>query len=203
MSLRFGTDGVRGVAGSELTPELVLALGRAAARVLCPTRPGDGGRPHLVVARDTRRSGPMLESAFAAGAVAEGVDVVHLGVLPTPGLAHVAAAEGVPAAMVSASHNPFADNGIKLFGPGGRKLESETERALEAVLDEVRGGPDRGPHLSGADIGTITTREAPGAAYVDALVSSFPPGAVDGIVVVQSPVVPLPPGAVTSAAPVP
>jgi len=82
VGLRFGTDGVRGVAGTELTPELVLALGRAAARVLCPV---SATSRRIVVARDSRRSGPLLEAAFAAGAAAEGVDVERLGVLPTPG----------------------------------------------------------------------------------------------------------------------
>ena len=182
MGLRFGTDGVRGVAGTELTPELVLALGRAAARVLCPV---SATSRRIVVARDSRRSGPLLEAAFAAGAAAEGVDVERLGVLPTPGLARVAAAEGVAAAMVSASHNPFADNGIKLFGPGGHKLEAAVEAALEAVLDEVLGTAAGGVGgLAGDRLGTIVDREAAAAAYVDALVASFPPRALDGLVVV-------------------
>lgn len=180
MGLRFGTDGVRGAAGTELTPELVLALGRAAARVLCEA---EEGRSRLVIARDTRRSGPLLEAALAAGVAAEGVDVELLGVLPTPGLALVASSEGVAAAMVSASHNPFDDNGIKLFGPGGAKLEAGTERALEAVLDEVR-DDGHGSGRSGAALGVITCREAAGSAYVDALVGSFPPRCLDGVVVV-------------------
>ena len=184
MSLRFGTDGVRGVAGSQLTPELVLALGRAAARVLCPAE-GAGGARRIVVARDTRRSGPLLEAAFAAGAAAEGADVERLGVLPTPGLARVAAAEDVPAAMVSASHNPFADNGIKLFATGGLKLEAAAERALEDVLDEVLGAPAGGVEgASGEGLGTISEREAAATAYVDALVAGFAPRALDGLVVV-------------------
>ena len=162
----------------------MLALGRSAARVLCTGPERTGVRPRIVVARDTRLSGPLLEAAFAAGAAAEGVDVEHLGVLPTPGLARVAAVEGVAAAMVSASHNPFADNGVKLFATGGRKLESDTERALEAVLDELRAAPGAGPAPSGAGLGTITEREAAGAEYVDSLVASFPPRALDGIVVV-------------------
>src|SRR5205807_2790289 len=105
--MRFGTDGLRGVAGTELTAELTLALGRAAARIL--------GGPRFVIGRDTRLSSPWLESALAAGIAAEGVDVELLGVLPTPGVAWHAARDGVPAAMISASHNPFQDNGIKLF----------------------------------------------------------------------------------------
>jgi phosphoglucosamine mutase len=129
--LRFGTDGVRGVAGTELTPELVLALGRATARVL--------GGPRILIGRDTRESGAMLEAALAAGIAAEGIDVELLGVLPTPGLAWHAAREGVPGAMISASHNPYADNGVKLFAAGGVKLPDEVESRLEAVLAELAG----------------------------------------------------------------
>jgi phosphoglucosamine mutase len=126
MTLRFGTDGVRGVANSELTPELVLALGRAAARTL-------GGDP-WVVGRDTRGSGPMLQAAFAAGLLAEGVQqVIDAGVLPTPAIAYFSAHN--PGAMVSASHNPWQDNGIKLFAAGGRKLTDAEEERLEAELD--------------------------------------------------------------------
>ncbi len=121
---KFGTDGVRGVANAELTPEFVLALGRAAARVL--------GGPRFVIGRDTRASGPLLQAALTAGIAAEGVDVVDLGVLPTPGVAALSAADGVPAAVISASHNPFADNGIKLFSAGGRKLPDDLEARLEA-----------------------------------------------------------------------
>ena len=111
---RFGTDGVRGVANEELTAELALALGRATARVL--------PAPTFVVGRDTRRSGPLLQAAFSAGLAAEGADVVDLGVLPTPGVAAVAERRKVPGAVISASHNPFGDNGIKLFSLLGTKL---------------------------------------------------------------------------------
>ncbi len=100
MSLRFGTDGVRGLANVELTPELALALGRAAARVLGADRP-------FVLARDTRRSGPMLEAALAAGLASEGADVELAGVLPTPGAAYLSQRRDAPAAVISASHNPF------------------------------------------------------------------------------------------------
>jgi len=128
--VRFGTDGLRGVAGAELTPELALALGRAAARVL--------GAGRWFVGRDPRRSGALLSAALTAGLAAEGAEVIDLGVLPTPGVALWAAAEGAPAAMVSASHNPFTDNGIKLFGLGGRKLSDAVERRIEA---ELHAGP--------------------------------------------------------------
>ena len=126
MTPKFGTDGVRGLANAELTPEYVLALGRAAARVL--------GGPRFVIGRDTRVSGPLLQAALTAGIASEGVDVVDLGVLPTPGVAALAAADGIPGAMISASHNPFFDNGIKLFAAGGRKLSDDLEARLEAEL---------------------------------------------------------------------
>ena len=126
MSLKFGTDGVRGVANVELTPELALLLGRSAARVL--------GGARWYIGRDTRRSGGLLAAALAAGLASEGAEVVDLGVLPTPGVAHAAALHDCPAAMISASHNPFGDNGIKLFSAGRRKLSDEVEAALESEL---------------------------------------------------------------------
>ena len=140
MRPKFGTDGVRGLANAELTPELVLALGRAAARVL--------GGPRFLIGRDTRVSGPLLAAALMAGMAAEGIDVVDLGVLPTPGVAALAAADGVPAAVISASHNPFADNGIKLFAAGGRKLDHDLEARLEAELETALG---KGPAPAGAE----------------------------------------------------
>ncbi len=135
MSLRFGTDGVRGVAGTELTADLALALGRAAARVLVP--PGGADRPSCLIGRDTRWSGPMLQAAFSAGLAAEGVDVVDLGVLPTPGVAAAAADRDAPAAVISASHNPFVDNGIKLLAAGGRKLSDAEEETVESELESL------------------------------------------------------------------
>ncbi len=132
MTLKFGTDGVRGVANQELTPELVLALGRAAAGVI------EGST--FLVGRDTRVSGPMLQAALSAGLASEGVSVVDLGVLPTPGVAFASATRGLPAAVISASHNPFPDNGIKLFAPGGCKLADHVEEVLEARLTQLLGG---------------------------------------------------------------
>lgn len=111
MTLRFGTDGVHGRADSELTPELVTALGRAAARVL--------GGERIVIGRDPRRSGPRLEADLAAGFTAEGIPVDNLGVVPTPAVAHASVQRGVTGAMISASHNPYEDNGIKFFAPVG------------------------------------------------------------------------------------
>jgi phosphoglucosamine mutase len=133
VSLRFGTDGVRGVAGTELTADL--ALGRAAARALIP--PGGASRPSCLVGRDTRWSGPMLQAAFSAGLAAEGVDVVDLGVLPTPAVAAAAADRDVLAAVISASHNPFVDNGIKLLAAGGRKLSDAEEERVESELESL------------------------------------------------------------------
>lgn len=145
MPLTFGTDGVRGVAGRDLTPELVTSLGRSAARVL-----GVRGRP-FVVGRDTRLSGPMLQAALSAGMAAEGFDVVDLGVLPTPAVAAAGGDRNCPAAVVSASHNPFQDNGVKLFAAGGRKLSDEAEAEIEAGLHAEPSG------LSGAALGTLET----------------------------------------------
>ncbi|MGH9267608.1 MAG: phosphoglucosamine mutase, partial [Acidimicrobiales bacterium] len=126
MTLAFGTDGLRGVANHDLTPELVLALGRVAAREL--------GAGTFVVGRDTRRSGPLVQAALSAGLAAEGATVVDLGVIPTPGVAVLAAARGAAGAAVSASHNPYTDNGVKLFAPGGTKLSDEVEAGLSVEL---------------------------------------------------------------------
>ena len=129
MGLRFGTDGIRGVANAELGAELVLALGRAAARAL--------PAPCFLVGRDTRRSGPLLQAALSAGMASEGADVIDLGVLPTPGVAWQAAERGCPAAVVSASHNLFSDNGVKLFAAGGLKLPDAAEAAVEDELARI------------------------------------------------------------------
>jgi phosphoglucosamine mutase len=135
MTLRFGTDGVRGHA-DELTDELVVALGRAAGRVLAADlrrRPDQ----RFVIGRDPRESGPRIEDALIDGLSLEGVDVEVVGVAPTPAIAWIAAARDVPAAMISASHNPFHDNGVKFFSAGGRKLTDDLERQLEVELDEA------------------------------------------------------------------
>jgi len=146
MTLRFGTDGVRGVANVELTSELVTALGRAAARVLGTDEP-------FIIGRDTRRSGPMLEAALVAGICAEGADVVLVGVLPTPGVAHVARERGAPAAVISASHNPYEDNGVKLFAPGGRKIPESLEHQVEQELRTLAvTQPEPGPEGMGVGV---------------------------------------------------
>ena len=131
--MKFGTDGVRGVANSELTAEFALRLGRAAARVL-----STGYAPTVVIGGDTRISTPMLEAALAAGFAAEGVDVRRLGVVPTPAVAFAAQRTGAMGAMVSASHNPYRDNGIKLFATGGIKLADDVEAAIERELDAMQ-----------------------------------------------------------------
>jgi phosphoglucosamine mutase len=165
MALRFGTDGVRGVANEELTVELVTALGRAAVRVLGADQP-------FVLGRDTRRSGPMLEAALVAGICAEGASVVHVGVLPTPGVAYVARQRGAPGAVISASHNPFADNGIKLLAPGGRKLTEPIEISIEQELRHLAVEmPEPGP--IGADVGVATEHRSALDDYVAFLVDSI------------------------------
>jgi len=127
VTLRFGTDGVRGVALSELTPEYVAALARAAATVL-------GGGTWLV-GRDTRESGPALEAAVVAGLHAAGARPLVVGVLPTPAVAWLAGEFEVPAVMITASHNPWHDNGVKVFAAGGSKLTDDVERRIEDALD--------------------------------------------------------------------
>src|ERR671934_891080 len=129
----FGTDGVRGVVGEELTPELVERLGRAA------TLWSDGGR--VFVGRDTRASGPALEEAFARGVVAAGGDAVLAGVLPTPAVALLALDLG---AVISASHNPPEYNGVKLFDREGQKLTDADEEEIEALLDAPPRNPEDG-----------------------------------------------------------
>ncbi len=177
MTLRFGTDGVRGVANRELTAELVLALGRAGGRVLA------GPGSSFLIGRDTRVSGPMLQAALTAGLTAEGVDVVDLGVLPTPGVAWLSAADGCPAAVISASHNRYTDNGVKFFAAGGRKLDDATEARLEDELDRlVHAGPAGGDDPS--VVGTVTSAVERRSRYVDALVTSLPEEALAGLTVV-------------------
>lgn len=155
MSRLFGTDGVRGPAGAVLTAELALRLGRAAVLggiASTPVERASAGRPRVLIARDTRESGPMLEAAFAAGAAASGADVFLAGVLPTPGAALLVRRLGFDlAAVVSASHNPYADNGIKLFGPDGRKLPDAGEARVAELVEQL---PDTATRST--EIGTIS-----------------------------------------------
>ncbi|HKT83114.1 MAG TPA: phosphoglucosamine mutase, partial [Solirubrobacterales bacterium] len=126
----FGTDGVRGEAGTFLSAELATSLGRAVTASL------EAERPQVLIVRDTRESGPMLESALAAGIAAAGGDALLGGVLPTPAAAILVKRLGLDlAAVVSASHNPYGDNGIKFFSALGTKLDDEAEERIEALID--------------------------------------------------------------------
>jgi phosphoglucosamine mutase len=158
----FGTDGVRGVANRDLTPELAMAIGRAlGARLPAGSR--------VAIGRDTRRSGPMLEAALAAGLAGAGADVALLGVLPTPAVAElVAGSDAAAGAVISASHNPFPDNGIKLFGSDGFKLADAEEAAVEAAIG------DDGRRPTGAGLGAISAWEEGRARYVDSLLERRP-----------------------------
>jgi phosphoglucosamine mutase len=164
----FGTDGVRGVAnGPSLSAELALGLGRAAARFA--RERGAGARPRVLIGRDTRRSGFMLEDALAAGVASAGGTAVRAGVIPTPGVATlVRLGEADLGAVVSASHNPFPDNGIKLFGSDGFKLADADEDRVVELIDE-------GELPTGAALGEIVSLPDAGARYVDWVV-----GAVGG-----------------------
>ena len=153
MGRLFGTDGVRGLANGELTAELALALGSAAARRLA--RSGPARRRVAVIGRDPRASGEMLESAVIAGLTSEGVDALRVGVLPTPAIANLTNAYDADfGVMISASHNPMPDNGIKIFGPGGQKLDDATEDRIEEL---VAAGPGQRP--TGASIGRVVDAE--------------------------------------------
>jgi phosphoglucosamine mutase len=147
----FGTDGVRGCANTELTPALALALGAAAARVL-----GRGHTPAFVIGRDTRISGPLLEAALAAGLCSQGALVVSPGVLPTPAVAGITRARDTgyefdAGIVISASHNPFQDNGIKFFGHDGYKLDDALEAEIEALVPKIA----HLPQPSGAAVGRM------------------------------------------------
>jgi len=147
----------------------VLALGRAAARVL--------GGP-FVIGRDTRLSGPMLEGALASGLASEGVDVALLGVVPTPAVARRSASDRTPGAVISASHNPYGDNGIKFFASGGRKLDDATEERLEAELDGIVSG-----RAVSKTTGRVTSAVDDGR-YADALVATLEGRTLDGLDVI-------------------
>lgn len=139
----FGTDGVRGRVGQyPITPDFVLRLGYAAGRVLVGRSATGGHRPGVLIGKDTRNSGYMLEAALEAGFSAAGVDVCLTGPLPTPGIAYLTRALRLQAGVViSASHNPFEDNGIKFFSADGKKLPDEVEQAIEAAIDVMDGQP--------------------------------------------------------------
>ncbi len=165
MTKLFGTDGVRGIANRDLTPELALRLGRAAGHVL-----GGAGR-RVVVGRDTRRSGRMLESALAAGLCSVGVEVRLAGHVPTPGLAHIARTQGfIAGAVISASHNPALDNGIKFFDDRGLKLPD----AVEDRIEHEMAAEDRLPRPTEGGIGLVGDARGLVKDYEDRLASLAP-----------------------------
>ncbi|MBW3578364.1 MAG: phosphoglucosamine mutase [Actinobacteria bacterium] len=165
MGKLFGTDGIRGVANSELTPELALSVGRA---VVTKLREDGVRRPAVLVGRDPRWSGELLEAALVAGIAAAGGDAITVGVVPTPGLAYLTQRSDVAAgAMISASHNPVGDNGIKVFAGDGYKLADDDEDRLEQLM-----GRDDLPRPTGTAVGRIVDDRRRTTAYVEHLVQA-------------------------------
>jgi phosphoglucosamine mutase len=179
----FGTDGVRGVANADLTAELALGLSVAAAHVLAEAGTFEGHRPVAVVGRDPRASGEFLEAAVVAGLASAGVDVLRVGVLPTPAVAYLTGALGADlGVMLSASHNAMPDNGVKFFARGGHKLADELEDRIEAIYDEHRtGAPWDRP--TGAGVGRVRDYEEGLEEYVGHLLTVVP-NRLDGLTVV-------------------
>ena len=168
MKRLFGTDGVRGLANGQLTAELALDLSVAAAQVLADRGEFTGHRPLAVVGRDTRISGQFLEAAVVAGLASAGVDVLLLGVLPTPGVAHLTAKLGADLGVVlSASHNPMPDNGIKFLARGGHKLDDAIEWAIERRMGKEWTRP------TGAHVGMVTPYPTAVAEYAAHLVRTI------------------------------
>ena len=164
----FGTDGVRGVANVDLTAELALDLAVAAAHVLGEVGAISKNRPKAIVGQDSRASGEFLESAIVAGLASAGVDVYKVGVLPTPAIAHLVASSGADlGVMISASHNPMPDNGIKFFAKGGGKLDDALELAIESRLNEHWDRP------VGRDVGRVIVDESAAERYIYHLLSSL------------------------------
>ena len=179
----FGTDGVRGTANLEpLTAETLLRLGRAAVRVLLAQPRADGDRHRVLVGRDTRHSGDFVEGALAAGLLAAGVDVHRAGVLPTPGVAALTREMGFDAGVaITASHNPFEDNGVKFFGPDGFKLDDEAEGEIERL---VLAGEPLSPAVPATGRALGRTRDFADALdrYVALALASLPAGfRLDGV----------------------
>lgn len=176
MGKYFGTDGVRGVANSELTPELAFRIGRCGGYVLT-RRETAGEKPLIVLGRDTRISGAMLEAALVAGLLSIGANVVRIGVVSTPAVAYLTRRLGASAGvMISASHNPVEDNGIKFFGGDGFKLSDETELEIERLMDAEA---DELPRPVGADMGSVRDDEGAKWLYAD-YVQSVTPVRLDG-----------------------
>ncbi|CAD2078639.1 Phosphoglucosamine mutase [Jeotgalicoccus aerolatus] len=168
MGKYFGTDGVRGIANEGLTPELAFKLGRFGGYTLLEK--GEE-HPRVLVGRDTRISGEMLESALVAGLLSIGAEVMRLGVISTPGVAYLTKEmEANAGVMISASHNPVEDNGIKFFGPDGFKLTDEQENEIEALLDSDE---DTLPRPTGVSVGTISDYFEGGQKYLSYLKSTI------------------------------
>ncbi|MGI6248434.1 MAG: phosphoglucosamine mutase [Acutalibacteraceae bacterium] len=167
MGRLFGTDGVRGVANSELTCELSMKIGRAAAMVLA----GEiGTKPKVLIGMDTRASSEMLEAAITAGLCSVGVDVLLLGVLPTPAVAFLVKKYGYDAGiMISASHNPFEYNGIKIFQSEGYKLPDQLEEKIERIILDDTAVP---PAIVGEGVGRVSTSEMPIFDYIEHITSA-------------------------------
>jgi phosphoglucosamine mutase len=180
MGRLFGTDGVRGKANEALTAELALDVSVAAAHVLAETGEFSGDRPFAVVGRDPRASGEFLEAAVVAGLASAGVDVVRLGVVPTPGVAFLTAdCDADLGVMLSASHNPMPDNGIKFFARGGNKLDDAAENAIESRMREKWARP------TGAGVGRVTEDGSRVEDYISHLVNSLSrPVSLEGLKVV-------------------
>ena len=168
MGKYFGTDGVRGVAGADLTCELAMKIGRGAAAVLTGST---GHRPRILIGKDTRQSGDMLEAALTAGLCSVGADVESLGVLPTPAVAYLVRKYNADAGVViSASHNPMEFNGIKIFAGSGYKLPDEVENQIEAYIDNDCAGIQL---MTGDDVGRVYRRDDGLQDYVDHLYESI------------------------------
>ncbi|TQF05035.1 phosphoglucosamine mutase [Kitasatospora acidiphila] len=184
MARLFGTDGVRGVANESLTAELALGLSMAAAHVLGDAGGFGGRRPVAVVGRDPRASGEFLEAAVIAGLAGSGVDVLRVGVLPTPAVAYLTGALGADfGVMLSASHNAMPDNGIKFLARGGHKLDDAVEDAIEADYRKNQDGSLARPRPTGAGVGRVHEYTEGFDKYVAHLVAVLP-NRLDGVRVV-------------------
>ncbi|CAL9509914.1 phosphoglucosamine mutase [Streptomyces sp. enrichment culture] len=183
MGRLFGTDGVRGVANADLTAELALGLSVAAAHVLAEAGTFEGHRPTAVVGRDPRASGEFLEAAVVAGLASAGVDVLRVGVLPTPAVAYLTGSLGADlGVMLSASHNAMPDNGIKFFARGGHKLADELEDRIEAVYQQHRTG-EPWDRPTGAGVGRVKDYGQGADDYIAHLLSVLP-NRLDGLKIV-------------------
>lgn len=167
----FGTDGVRGVANQELTPEMAFKLGRDGGYVLTKEK-DDDKQARVLVSRDTRMSGQMLEYALISGLLSVGIEVLEVGVITTPGLSYLVRAQGADAGVqISASHNPVEDNGIKFFGSDGLKLSDEMEEEIEKLIDAKE---DTLPRPSAKGLGTVTDFHEGSSKYIQFIENSIP-----------------------------